>query len=492
MATNVLGGLQYIQQQIESGRQQGLARRYNRLAGEAFNAPDEATRNAAIGQIAVNNPDAATKLRTGYQAQDDTRARRAANVAKSMLDAVKSGNPAMIQGTWRAVRPFLSEMNPGAQIPEQWTPEMEASLHQAVAEASGLGGTNADLVQSTRIGADGYYYTVDRTGNWTNSGIKADPRTQLRDQPGVTPGIVDLRTGTVSGLQEGGQQPTPGGQPQPGPVSVGTGVGGVHMNIEGLDPERQRRLAQTLSFMQQAGYPGEEIDAFLQGQLSARRDVGPSAIGSPPQSGPAAMRPATPPAGEVESFGQPQAVVGPDGQQRFVQFGNRGGVREVPGYNAAPTSTVTAADRKAVQQAQQKLPQLQNAIRGMDRIGNALAQLRGGMVNTGPMDQYYTRYTKEGQELEAAVGAIQNSMLALTRVPGIGSQSDLEQRVAMLQYPSLDKDPAVNARTLENLRLFMADLKAAYDNLIGTAGPAGQQHGASATHPSGWSIQVEN
>ena len=73
------------------------------------------------------------------------------------------------------------------------------------------------------------------------------------------------------------------------------------------------------------------------------------------------------------------------------------------------------------------------------------------------------RHTPQGQELDAAVGAIQNSVLALTRVPGIGAQSDLEARQAMLQYPSLDKAPEVNKRTLENLKLFMLDLARAYE-----------------------------
>ena len=64
------------------------------------------------------------------------------------------------------------------------------------------------------------------------------------------------------------------------------------------------------------------------------------------------------------------------------------------------------------------------------------------------------------------MGGMQNSLLALTRVPGIGAQSDLEARIAMLQYPSLDKAPEVNARTIENLRQFARDLKAAYDTAI--------------------------
>lgn len=129
----------------------------------------------------------------------------------------------------------------------------------------------------------------------------------------------------------------------------------------------------------------------------------------------------------------------------------------------------TAQSREAAAEARKKLPQLGAVRRGVDRIGQALRALNMPGINTGPLDQYVVRKLPVGQELETAVGAIQNSMLALVRVPGVGSQSDLEARVAAMQYPSLDKDPAVNARTYQDLTALYQDLQAAYDNVVGGA-----------------------
>lgn len=126
---------------------------------------------------------------------------------------------------------------------------------------------------------------------------------------------------------------------------------------------------------------------------------------------------------------------------------------------------------KTTREALAKLPQLRNAQRGIVRIEKALEALKKGklfgLIDTGPADQHLVRPTDDGQELEAAVGSIQNSVLALTRVPGIGSQSDLEARAAKLQYPGLNMNPVTNARTLEGLKAFMDDLQKAYEAVSG-------------------------
>lgn len=106
-----------------------------------------------------------------------------------------------------------------------------------------------------------------------------------------------------------------------------------------------------------------------------------------------------------------------------------------------------------------KSAQLNNVDRGLSRIDTALKGLTGAFVDTGPIDGRIMSSTPQGQELAAAVGAIQNDMLALTRVPGVGSQSDLEQKIANLKYPSIYNAPEVNARNVEQLKAFAGDLR---------------------------------
>ena len=152
---------------------------------------------------------------------------------------------------------------------------------------------------------------------------------------------------------------------------------------------------------------------------------------------------------------------------------------------------MSETDRKAIATARAKVPQWQATVRGVQRIADALNRLDGGLINTGPIDQLAVRYTESGQELEKAVGAIQNSMLALTRVPGIGAQSDLEARIAAMQYPSLENHPEVNRRRLEDLQFFIRDLAQAYESLLSgansTQAPAAPANGGRAALPPGFS-----
>ena len=126
-----------------------------------------------------------------------------------------------------------------------------------------------------------------------------------------------------------------------------------------------------------------------------------------------------------------------------------------------------------------KTAQLNNVDRGLTRIDEALKSLSGRLVDTGPIDGRLMVSTQQGQELEAAVGAIQNDMLALTRVPGIGSQSDLEAKIANLKYPSIYNHPSVNAANIKQLKAFMEDLR----NQI--TGQSENQQGGGTRPPAG-------
>jgi hypothetical protein len=81
-------------------------------------------------------------------------------------------------------------------------------------------------------------------------------------------------------------------------------------------------------------------------------------------------------------------------------------------------------------------------------------------------------------------------LLALTRVPGIGSQSDLEARQAQLALPDLSFGPEVNARSYEELKSFISDLRAAYESVLSGNQPTQSAPAAEAPAPaaSGWKI----
>jgi hypothetical protein len=131
-------------------------------------------------------------------------------------------------------------------------------------------------------------------------------------------------------------------------------------------------------------------------------------------------------------------------------------------------------DANVVKQAAQ-LPAL---VRRVQRVMDASKNLQIGLgVNGGPIDQYALRVSEPGIELESAVGQLRATLLPFVRVPGVGSQSDLEARLDGLQYPDASQPPAVRKRNIDELNAFIADLSRAYSSIIKggqqTAAPAG-------------------
>lgn len=114
-----------------------------------------------------------------------------------------------------------------------------------------------------------------------------------------------------------------------------------------------------------AGVPEAQVDAFLKSR-GERTQTPAQGLSAVPVAG------IGPKVDEVpaETFGQPQAVTGPDGRVQYVQFGNRGGTREVQGYSAPPTDRdakpPTEGERKAatlLQRLTGSLAQLETAVR---------------------------------------------------------------------------------------------------------------------------------
>lgn len=144
----------------------------------------------------------------------------------------------------------------------------------------------------------------------------------------------------------------------------------------------------------------------------------------------------------------------------------------------------SAAERKAMMDARVKLPRVEAAVRRADRLANAIAVVaKNSVFDGGPLDAKALSLTKEGREVIAASAQLMPELSALTRVPGIGSQSDLEARLASLALPSNEFEPEANQRSMAELYTFIQDLKEAYQSIAAggvsqapeEAGPVSQQ-----------------
>lgn len=72
-----------------------------------------------------------------------------------------------------------------------------------------------------------------------------------------------------------------------------------------------------------------------------------------------------------ESFGQPQPVTGPDGRVQMVQFGNRGGRREVTDYAPPPTARDAKPPTEGERNAAGYYSRMESAGRELDALTNA-------------------------------------------------------------------------------------------------------------------------
>lgn len=440
----------------------------------------------AFDQAAAIDPQAAMQ----YQSAGDQQLKR----LKGAIDFIdRAQTPEQKEAAYRQVRPYLNRMSPDGVEPPMTFAEAAPKMEEARARIAMIGNDGPQgAVQSTFIDNQGNRVAIMRDGSTQVLGQNA-PNFRAIDTGNGYVGFNPLNNTAAPTMIQGAQQPPP---IMPAAPQQFTGADGVPVQIDGdLPPNVQAAIRQ--AEMQGGAVPnGATLQAAPQVvQASGGMPTGgamPGQLTSAPK--PSEITAQNNQALQMARFNAQQTRTLSPEEAQAAGF-RQGTIVQVDGYGNQRVVQQPAQDRQSMSEAQRKdmlarrakVPQLQNAIRGLDRIEQALGALEGGLVNTGPMDAMVQRYTPAGQELEAAVGGIQNSILALTRVPGIGAQSDLEARIAALQYPSLDKPPEVNRRTIEQLKFFMRDLAKAYESAM-QEDSGGVRREAPAA--GGWSIKA--
>lgn len=180
---------------------------------------------AAYGQAAAVNPEGANAaLGAG-----DTMARRAEGLIK-MLEQADTSNPQAAQALWQQYGvPFARQFSQGNEPTANWAEakpmvqQLKARIEMAKAQQTSA----QSAVQSTRVGRgeDGkfYYFTFDRAGVPHNTGVEADPNTQIVEGEGGFYG-VNKRDFNAAPVQMGsGAMPPPQGAAPPG-ISIDPGL----------------------------------------------------------------------------------------------------------------------------------------------------------------------------------------------------------------------------------------------------------------------------
>jgi len=197
------------------------------LASRAYAAPSQ-DRQGLIQQAVAVDPEAGLALGGKLEQREIDHSARAGNVANAMLRAFQSKNPAQIQGTYQAVKPYFQELSPGTALPEQADETMLPMLYQLQAAAGGT--TASEELKSLRIGGNGNYWAI-QGGQLVDTGVPAAADNQLVKGEGGYFG-VNPRTLSAAPVNIGG-------------AASGLPASGVQFTVDpSLPPQVQQAIVQ--------------------------------------------------------------------------------------------------------------------------------------------------------------------------------------------------------------------------------------------------------
>lgn len=465
-----LAAMGYVQQQGDIGRQRGQQERINMLAGQSYSATTPEQQSSLLSQLAQVDPQVAQDQQQQFQSQED----RSRKELYGMAQGWKKVPQQYRQGYYeKYLSPRLAAMGMGEQ-PAYDEATIDGAADQIIAAfgqqvmgaqptdvrsfemmTAGLSPEEKERARRVNLGLEGRastsgYSQVKFTG--------ADGRERVGVLNGRT-GQIDLPDGTSFNPQTGAMSQTSSQVQQAAPAAglYNTPNGQVRIG-EGLTPEQWELVQADMA----SGGASNNYQLPDRNVTPAQRAASSDAfVGRAPEEQAAAVERAKIDA-QNSNF---ETEI--EQQRRLAEQQAR-----IEGEKArAVQQAKSESERAETQRA--KSAALNNVTRGVDRVEKALTAIEGMRgADSGPLDQYFVARTKEGQELAAAVGAMQDSMLALTRVPGVGSQSDLEAKLANLKYPDLGNYPTVNRNNVAQLKALVNDLRTQFGSTT-SAAPAG-------------------
>lgn len=434
-----------VQNAYDQGRARKQRSNLEALAGDFYQQQGD----PMLAEMARNSPEAAMKFQG---VQNDAQERQKAELGELASYLVAAPAP-MKAAAYARIYPKLRQLVPEA--PPEYSPEVD-EIAQWAAQTYGRAGKGATGVQGTFVDSQGNRVAIMRDGS-----------TQVLGQNAPNNQII-AADGGYFGVNKGNLSAAPvmiGGQPQaPQPTAP--------------PPGNNDALLATANQMVKAGVPPEYVEKWL----SQQPGIMPVSDAAPEPQMPAApvgqqLRPA------------PKAAGGPAELERRVAMARQMGASEeqikamvVGGGQAGNTQTQKNSQAMNVKKAQ--LGTIERQISRLESISNAIGQ--NTVFDGGPLDQFALKFGKQGQELDQAGASILPVLTALTRVPGVGAQSDLESRLQKLQIPDSSMHPEVRAEAIKALREYMNDLRAAFD-----AQPAAGATNKPEPANGGWSIKAK-
>lgn len=455
------------------------------------------------------------KTAEAYQKEGDRQQQQLVGLAKSLKQY--SGNPQLQAGLYRSAVPYLKR-NFGAEIPDDFDPETVMPIVEQVLAASqndpraaaanpysnlpsdiqslrilqespelaqldrerrqasgmvpklvqtqqgiGWGTPGAGIALAPMTGVAGHQpagaqqpggFGIAETDNYVRSilgKVQVDPNATPEQQAAqLLPALIQQESGgNPDAVSNKGAVGLTQVMPATG-ANPGFGV----TPLQNGSPEENVRFGREYLTAMLRRYPGRPdlaLAAYNAGPGVADRFAGGSAS--------AAQGIAQPYQSPITPYQQAQL----ENQNRANDRADQAAADAREAREQAAQARQIAAQQKA-QVAQQNLStreaRLNDVRRGAARVKEALKAYNDSWQSSGsglPGSSALSA-TPRGQELQAAVEGMKDSMLALTRVPGIGSQSDYEARIAGMRYPQPGQYEATNKNSMDMLESFVKDL----------------------------------
>ncbi len=271
---------------VNAGYDRGQQQQFNHLAGQYITSNGQD--NGAFAQAASINPNAALGVQQDVTATQNAHLAKIAGAANYVLNAVKSGNPAQVQGAYQAVKPFLAELgaSQGKVPPDQYTPDMEPFLHQIIAQAGGTQAINQGLTAEQKNRADLYNgLTPEQQQEANRIKVGLDPRATSPNYSVLS--VPDGKGGTIQAFYNkrtrqieqpdygalGGGQPTNAGPTTPIGLPIANDPMAPYIQVA------NQRVA--------AGEDPDKVQTWLQGmaQQVSQRAGGASGSAAPVTGG---------------------------------------------------------------------------------------------------------------------------------------------------------------------------------------------------------------
>jgi hypothetical protein len=154
---------------------------------------------------------------------------------------------------------------------------MRGAMEQALAMTAFIDEDPKDpknRVQSRYTDSEGNVIALMGDGSRKMTGDKAAPNIKILEQEGQVPTGYVTSGGKAGEAVPLGGAPAAAAPPAATGVQAGTGDAATVVNIEGIDPARQEKMARTAAAMAASGFDQAEIDAFMAAQMSMPQQVG--------------------------------------------------------------------------------------------------------------------------------------------------------------------------------------------------------------------------